>query len=125
MVAAVINIVLTLVFIKFIGLYAAAISTAVAYLAMAIYRHYDIKKHVNITYEKNIFVKLTIFYAFTMLLHYYNNSIGNIANAIVITVVVILLNRSIIKIIKDKVLTIDYRKRKKLTPEQEIYEDSI
>ena len=50
--SAIINIVVDLVLVHFIGLYAAVISTAVAYLAMAIYRHYDLKKYVRITYRK-------------------------------------------------------------------------
>ena len=50
-IAAVINLVVDLVLIHFIGLYAAVISTAVAYLSMAIYRHYDLKKYVQIRYR--------------------------------------------------------------------------
>lgn len=50
-IAAVINLVVDLVLIHFIGLYAAVISTAVAYLSMAIYRHFDLKKYVKIQYR--------------------------------------------------------------------------
>ena len=50
-IAAVINLVVDLILIHFIGLYAAVISTAVAYLSMAIYRHYDLKKYVKIRYR--------------------------------------------------------------------------
>ncbi len=49
--SAIINIIVDLALIKFIGLYSAVISTAVAYLAMAIYRHIDIHKYVNIRYS--------------------------------------------------------------------------
>ena len=51
LVAAAINIVLDLVLINFVGLYAAVISTAVAYFVMMVYRHYDIKKYVHIKYK--------------------------------------------------------------------------
>lgn len=124
-IAAVINIALTIVLMKLIGLYAAAISTAVAFLAMAIYRHYDVKKYVKITYEKNIFVKLAIVYAFTIVLYYYNNFLGNIANALIITIIIILLNKSIIKVIKDKVFAMGSRKQPKLTPEQKVQEELL
>lgn len=50
--SAVINIVVDLVLVHFIGLYAAVVSTAVAYLIMAVYRHHDLKKYVKITYRK-------------------------------------------------------------------------
>lgn len=124
MIAALISISLTLVFIHFIGLYAAAIATAVAYLAMSIYRHYDIKKYVTITYQKNIFLMLGILYAFTMLLYYYNNMIGNIMNVVIITITVVLLNKSMIRTLKNKVFSLASR-RKKLTPEQQAYEESL
>lgn len=56
-VAAVINIVIDLVLVHFIGLYAAVVSTAVAYLIMLIYRHYDLKKYVKVSYGKpNLFL---------------------------------------------------------------------
>jgi O-antigen/teichoic acid export membrane protein len=62
LVAALLNIVLTIALVPFFGLYAAAGSTAVAFLAMAIYRHYDAKKYAVITYEKKVFVILAVLY---------------------------------------------------------------
>ena len=50
--AAIINIILNLIFIKYIGLYAASISTLIAYFIMSIYRFVDIKKYVNIVLDK-------------------------------------------------------------------------
>lgn len=68
--AAGLNIVLTVGLIPFFGLYAAAGATAVAFLAMAIFRHYDVKKYVQITYEKYVFVVLGVLYALVMALYY-------------------------------------------------------
>ena len=48
---AIINIVINIIFIKRIGLYAAAISTAISYFVMMVYRHIDLKKYVNIKLE--------------------------------------------------------------------------
>ncbi len=42
--AAIINIVVHFILVKKIGLYAASISTAVAYFSMSVYRYFDIKK---------------------------------------------------------------------------------
>lgn len=124
LVAAAINITLTLVFIHFFGLYAAAAATAIAYLAMAIYRHRDIKKYVKITYEKNLFAKMALLYIVAMGFYYLNTIIGNIISAIAITIVVLVLNKSVIRVIKNKVISVAGRKRK-LTPEQDAYEDSL
>jgi O-antigen/teichoic acid export membrane protein len=118
--AAAINISLTLVLIKSIGLYGTSIATVVAYFAMTIYRHYDSKKYVTILYEKNTILKVVIFYAFAVALYYYDNLAVNIINALVVSAVAVLLNRPILNILKDHV----FGKLKKLSPEQEITEMS-
>lgn len=46
--AAIINILVNIIFIKEIGLYAASISTLVAYATMAIYRYFDVRKYVSV-----------------------------------------------------------------------------
>lgn len=68
--SAVINIVLSILLIPILGLYAPALATAVAFLAMAIFRHYDIKKYVHIQYEKRIFITLTLLYLVVMYFYY-------------------------------------------------------
>ena len=70
LIAAVLNIVLTVGLIPLFGLYAAAGATALAFLVMAIFRHYDVKKHVQITYEKNVFVILAMLYSVVMYFYY-------------------------------------------------------
>lgn len=47
---AVINVVVNLLLIRWIGLYAASISTAVSYLCICIYRYFDLKKMIEIKY---------------------------------------------------------------------------
>lgn len=55
--AATINLIVNLVLIKFIGLYAASISTLVAYFTMSIYRLYDVKKYIKIKLDKSFILK--------------------------------------------------------------------
>lgn len=60
-VAAIINIVVDVALIKWIGLYAASISTLVSYLFLCIYRIFDTRKFLKIKYNfKHIFVVLAI-----------------------------------------------------------------
>lgn len=47
-ITAIINIVVNLILIKFIGLYAASISTFIAYFSVAVNRWFDIKKYITI-----------------------------------------------------------------------------
>jgi len=114
--SAAINIVLNLILIKFIGIYAVALSTAVAYLVMAIYRHYDVKKYVTISYEDGLFVKMAAIYIVTITLYYYNQPVANIMNIVFAIIVAIRLNKSIINIIKNKIMHLGSRQSPKLTP---------
>jgi O-antigen/teichoic acid export membrane protein len=119
--SALINILLSIVSIKFIGMYGTALATAVAYLAMAIYRHYDTKKYVSLVYEKNIFLKVALLFGITAGLYYYNHTLLNIANAVIVSVVSLILNRSLVSEAKAKL----HSKYRKLGPNQRTVSESI
>ncbi|GHU06813.1 hypothetical protein FACS189431_0340 [Alphaproteobacteria bacterium] len=95
--SAIINIVINLALIWFIGIWAAAISTVTSYFIMVIYRHYDVQKYVKITYEKGIFVKIIALFALASAFYYYNTLLTNIIGVVVITSFAILLNHNILK----------------------------
>ena len=60
LITALINFFTNLFLIKFIGLYAASISTFIAYFFVMIYRWFDIKKYISIKLEKRIIFSLII-----------------------------------------------------------------
>ena len=91
--AAVINLVVLFALIWFIGIWAAAISTVVAYGAMAAYRHYDMKKYMTITYERGIFTKLGLLFVIVTALYYMDSVWANIASLVTITSAGYMLNR--------------------------------
>lgn len=102
--AAIINISLNLILINYIGLYAAALSTIAAFLVMAIFRHFDTKKYVQITYANHILLKLMVSYAYVIYLYYLNNPILNIINIISVTLITFTLNRDFIKATKKQLI---------------------
>lgn len=69
-IAAIINIVVNIAFIKQIGLYAASISTVIAYFAMFVYRWADVKKYVNIKINKPLIFILSVAFVVTILTYY-------------------------------------------------------
>ena len=91
--AAGLNIVLTIGLIPFFGLYAAAGATAIAFLAMAIFRHYDVKKYVQITYEKNMFMILALLYGLVMYLYYLDTLWASITGLTIAASAAYFLNR--------------------------------
>lgn len=70
--AAIINLLIDLILIKYIGLFAASISTAIAYITMAIYRGVDLRKCVKIKY--NVLHLILILLSFTINIFVYYQS---------------------------------------------------
>lgn len=67
--AGVVNVIVSLVAIQFIGIYAASVATAVAYGIMAIYRYYDSRKYVTLKLDgkvllSGVFATVIVFFAY-------------------------------------------------------------
>lgn len=90
---AIINIGVNLLLIKPIGLYAASLSTMVAYFAMMIYRHFDIKKYIDIKIEKGLIFKTLFMFIITMVTYYINNLWLNIIMLIIVVIYCFVLNK--------------------------------
>ena len=94
---AIINIVINIIFIKRIGLYAAAISTAISYFVMMVYRHIDLKKYVNIKLEDGLIIKSICIFTFTIFLYYQHNFYLDILNFIVVCLYAYISNKKFLK----------------------------
>lgn len=82
-ISAIINIIVHLALIKFIGLYAAVISTFVAYFSMSIYRIMDIrKKYFKIHVDKSLVLKSLLIIVVVLIAYYINNIYLNIVSLI-------------------------------------------
>ena len=83
-VSAIINILIHLALVKFIGLYAAVISTFASYFIMSIYRIIDInKKYFKIKIDKSLIVKTIIVLVIVLPLYYINNIYLNIFSLLI------------------------------------------
>ncbi|MEY8688214.1 lipopolysaccharide biosynthesis protein [Bacteroides sp. AN502(2024)] len=105
-IAAIVNFITNVIFIKYIGLYAAAISTISAMLFLAIYRHKDINRNMNITLDaKDIWIMCGI-YAIFVFIYLIRNPICNIIGLVTSICFAMLWNKAIITsvlfYIKDK-----------------------
>ena len=101
-ISAIINITVHLILIKFIGLYAAVISTFVAFFTMSIYRIKDIsKKYFKINLEMKTIILSVIVLFFTLITYYINIVLLNIISLVIAVIFSIHLNyKSINFIIK-------------------------
>jgi len=99
--AAVINITINIVLIRFIGLYAASIATAVSYIAMFIYRFVDSRKYIKLTVNKALFISIFALYIISIAVYYFKNLTVSIVWAIIATIAIVLINKKTIMFLLD------------------------
>lgn len=68
--AAIINIIINICFINKIGLYAASISTVIAYFVMMLYRYFDVQKYVTVKLNKKMIIKYACLLCICIILYY-------------------------------------------------------
>lgn len=110
--SAIFNIVLNLLLIKVIGLYAACLSTSIAYFVMMIYRHFDLKKYVHITYQRSMVVLTLIMFIISFICYYVNNLYLNIICLIVVIIYAVIVNRNLLISILEMILKRNLRIQK-------------
>lgn len=111
MIAAIMNLTIDIALIKVIGIYAAAISTLISYMLLAIYRYIDVQKYVKVKIPiKNIVVNSIIF-ILVVVLYLYNNIALNVINLLLCILYAIIINKELLiefkKVIGKKVKNID------------------
>ena len=92
-IGAIINIVLNVVFIKQLGLYAAAISTAISYFIMMVYRHIDLKKYISIKIDKRMVIESVLIFTLSIIIYYQHNLILNIINLLLVIIYSFIINK--------------------------------
>ena len=106
-IAAVINSLLNILFIKSIGLYAASLSTLIAYFVLFIIRIWDTKKYFSIQYKLEDTILLPVMSFIVIVLTFYFSSCFAIFLLILICILVaIYLNKNIVMIFFIKVKNI-------------------
>lgn len=103
-ISAIINIVVHLVLIKFVGLYAASVSTLIAYLLMFIYRSIDIKKYIELKIDKRLLFSTLIMAIIILVQYYIKNLILNIIMFNVTVIYSVIINRKNIKFVINTML---------------------
>lgn len=99
-ISAVLNIVINLALVKVVGLYAAVISTFIAFFTMSIYRLYDIrKKYFRIKFEKSLLIKTVIILLIILPIYYINNLYFNVFSLLLAILFAWDLNKSSVKTI--------------------------
>lgn len=106
--SAAINLIVDLVLVKFIGIYAASISTLAAYAVMAVYRYFHVKKYVNIPLKKSVVITTLLGGGICLASYYYNHLLTNVLVLAAVGVYAFVINKdflcSAVKIVKNKLV---------------------
>lgn len=90
------NVVIHLALIRFIGLYAAAISTILSEIIVCILRRQRLAKSVTLTLSGQSICYFAVYLVFTGLAYYITNPIVNVVSVIAATIIVVYANKSFI-----------------------------
>lgn len=101
--SAIINIIINFLLIRYIGIYAASVSTFVAYFIMMIVRMFNIKKHIDIQYDKKSLGYISIISIGILISYYINNIVVNIIALVVAIIYAIIVNKDMIKMLKNMI----------------------
>ena len=103
-VGAISNILINVLTIKFLGLYAAAISTLLSYIIVDLYRKYKLKKTVSFSLAKYNIIMIAIYTYFFITSYLIRFTILSIVNMILSTVSFIYINRSYLNKLSRKII---------------------
>lgn len=95
-IAAIINIVVSVSLIKYIGLYAASISTLVGYLVTMVYRIVDSRKYVKITFDPKQIISISISVGVCCFIYYLNNKVVSLIFLPLFIILAYIFNREIV-----------------------------
>lgn len=101
--SGIINIVINLLLIKIIGIYAAAISTVIAFAVMSIYRIFDVQKYVKLKIDLRLIIILTILFIVECIIYYIKLIPLSIFNCIILFIILAIINKKIIIVIINQI----------------------
>lgn len=104
MIGAAFNIIIHLSLVKFVGLYAAALSTILSEIIVCVLRHIRLKKSVVLALNAKTKALFIVYIIYTGLAYYITNLVINVMATVVAAIVVLIANKSFIYKIKQKFL---------------------
>lgn len=109
-VSAVLNIIINLAMIKFVGLYAACVSTLLSYFIMGMYRYFDCKKYVDLKLNFKSIIIFSLVFLISSLIYLSQNLILNILDLLLIMLYCLIANKKVITpfitALKNKILKV-------------------
>ena len=94
--AGIINIVINIIFIKYIGLYAASISTLIAFMLLFIVRYIKVQKYVTLKLKINKIIIYIFAFSISYYIYFISNMILDIILLIITIIFIMIFNKKIV-----------------------------
>ena len=98
-VSALINIAVNLLLINYIGLYAATISSLVAYAVNCVWRYIDLKKYMNVPLSKKLIFSTLVMLIIVCVPYYLKLFIGQCIGLLLVILYAAYINRDILLVV--------------------------
>lgn len=95
-VSALVNVAVNILLIKYIGLYAASISSLVAYAVNCIWRYFDLKKYMNVPLSKGLVISTLVMFIIVCVPYYAKCFVGQMIGIIIAVLYAVFINRDMI-----------------------------
>lgn len=99
--AGVINIIVLIALIFVVGIYAAPISSAVAYLLMAVYRYFDGQKHYKFKFDPVFLVSAIVMFIFICVGYYSQSTVLHVGVLLITVIYCIYFNKKVLFDVKN------------------------
>lgn len=101
--AGILNILINVFLIKYIGIFAAALSTVMAFLIMSIFRMIDVQKYVKLKIDFKENSKIFLLFLIALVLYYLNNKLISIVYLVITVIYVFIDNKKYVYSIFHKI----------------------
>ncbi len=96
------NILINVLFVKLIGIYAAIISTIIAFLSMSIYRYIDVKKYINLKINVRNVATIIVLFIISAGIYYIGYNVLTICVSLILIFTIAYLNRNVFAFLSKK-----------------------
>lgn len=101
--SGILNIIINLMLVKYIGIYAAILSTILAFMIMSIYRYFDVQKYVKIKLCLKSVLLIICLFITSLIVYYLKYNIFTIILSLILIFFLVILNKDIVESIKNKI----------------------
>lgn len=102
--AGLLNIIINLLFVKYLGIYAASISTILAFASMSIFRYIDVQKYIKLKLDLKTLTPMIFIFTSSIIIYYINTLASSLLFCLLTFIALFRFNKKLIKGLTESIL---------------------